>query len=71
MKSQYEDKFVPFVSILDERMKQGFKDYGDKSFGRPPIELINELQQEALDICGWGYILWCRFEDLKKECEKL
>jgi hypothetical protein len=69
--SKYEEHFIPFVNRLDAKMKQGFKDYGDGSFKRPPVELIDEIEQEALDIVGWGYILWCRLEDLKKECEKL
>jgi len=69
--SKYEEKFVPFVNALNEKMKKGFEEYGDGSFKRPPIELLDEIEQEAMDIVGWGYILWCRLEELKKECEKL
>lgn len=70
-KSKYKDKFFEFTSALNEKMEKGFKEYGDRSFSRPPIELLDEIEQEAMDIVGWGYILWCRLEELKKECEKL
>jgi len=70
-KSKYKDKFFEFTSALNEKMEKGFKEYGDSSFSRPPIELINELQEEAIDLAGWGMILWCRLEDLKPKCEEL
>ena len=35
------------------------------SFSRPPAELLGELQQEALDLAGWGFVLWCRLDALK------
>jgi hypothetical protein len=69
--SKYEEHFIPFVNRLDAKMKKGFEEYGDGSFSRPPMELIGELQQEAIDLAGWGMILWCRLEDLKPKCEEL
>lgn len=68
---KYEDKFIPFVNALNAKMKKGFKEYGDKSFSRPPLELIEELQQEAIDMAGWGLILWCRLDDMKNKCKDL
>lgn len=71
MKSKYEDKFIPFVEKLNAKMKQGFKDYGDKSFSRPPIELVEEIEEELLDICGWSMIMWCKLEDIKVKTKEL
>lgn len=33
--------------------------------GRPPAELIGELQQEALDLAGGGFVLRCRLEAMR------
>jgi len=29
------------------------------------------MQQETMDIVGWGYILWCRLEQLKVKAAKM
>jgi hypothetical protein len=70
-KSKYEDYFLPFVNLLNEKMKKGFQEYGDKSFDKDLVELINEIEEELLDICGWGMILYTRLEDMKKKAEEL
>ena len=54
-----------FMMALDDRIEQGALAYGDKSFERPPVELLEELQLEALDLAGWGYVLWERIERMK------
>lgn len=54
-----------FFSVLRERLKLGRAVYGDKSFSREPSELLTELEQEALDLAGWGYILWTRVQRAK------
>ena len=36
------------------------------SFARPPSELIGELRQEAPDLAGRGFILWCRLETMTR-----
>jgi hypothetical protein len=59
------DQFDAFVLDVRARLEAGAKQYGDASFSRPPIELISELQQEALDLAGWGFVLWCRLEAMR------
>jgi len=62
---KYKKHFKKFVKLLDAKMKKGFLQYGDKSFDREPEDLIGELQQEVIDISGWGMILFHRLEEMK------
>jgi hypothetical protein len=54
-----------FFAALKGRLKQGQAAYGDKSFAREPSELLGELEQEALDLAGWSFVLWTRLRNLK------
>lgn len=49
-----------FIRALTERLDKGAAQYGDRSFDRPVDQLLAELQQEALDLAGWGFVLWER-----------
>ncbi len=60
------DRRDAFVAALVERLDHGAREYGQRSFQREPADLAGELEQEALDIAGWGYILWCRIRALKE-----
>ncbi|MEO7032738.1 MAG: hypothetical protein ABI548_02820 [Polyangiaceae bacterium] len=59
------DAFDGFVREVRDRLEAGRAAYGDRSFARPPVELVGELQQEALDLAGWGFVLWCRLEAMR------
>ncbi len=48
-----------------ERLEQGRHVYEDRSFSADPAELLAELQQEALDLAGWGFVLWSRLEAMR------
>lgn len=54
-----------FVARLRARLDAGAATYGDISFTRPPAELVDEIQQELEDVCGWSLLLWIRLERLK------
>lgn len=55
-----------FQSQCRRRMISGMQEYGDKSFTQEPVQLIRELQQEAMDLHCWGFILWNRLEHMKR-----
>lgn len=59
------DGFAAFAREVRARLDAGRAAYGDDSFSRDPAELVNELQQEALDLAGWGFVLWCRLERMR------
>jgi len=55
-----------FVARLRPRLAAGAATYGDVSFRRPAAELLDEVQQELEDVCGWSLILWVRIEELRQ-----
>jgi hypothetical protein len=59
------DAWPAFAESVRKRLEAGRTAYGDRSFQRPPAELVAELQQEALDLAGWGFVLWCRLEGIR------
>jgi len=58
-----------FVARLRLRLTAGAATYGDVSFTRPAAELVDEVQQELEDVCGWSLILWLRLERLRGRVE--
>lgn len=40
------------------RLDQGRLAYGDDSFRAPLLRLFAEAEQEAIDLCNWGFIAW-------------
>ncbi|MBK8100638.1 MAG: hypothetical protein IPK26_26410 [Planctomycetes bacterium] len=55
-----------FVARLRARLAAGAATYGDRSFTRPAGELVDEVQQELEDVCGWSLLLWVRLERLRQ-----
>lgn len=60
------EDFAAFAAEARARLDAGRLAYGDASFSKPPAELVAELQQEALDLAGWGFVLWCRLERMRR-----
>lgn len=52
--------FEDFVKAVTAKMERGRAQYGDGSWYRPKHELVGELQEEAVDLVGWGAILYAR-----------
>jgi hypothetical protein len=57
--------FDGFVSAVRGRLEKGRTTYGDRSFSADPDDLLAELQQEALDLAGWGFVLYRRIERMR------
>ncbi len=55
-----------FLAELNKRLDAGAKEYGDRSFQRAPGDLLGELEQECLDLAGWGFCLFTRVRSLKE-----
>ncbi len=60
-------KYPAYTRAVRGRLLKGARTYGDSSFARPSPELIDEMAAEALDISGWGFILWTRLQQLRRE----
>ncbi|HKY37209.1 MAG TPA: hypothetical protein VJN18_14800 [Polyangiaceae bacterium] len=65
------DGWPAFAERVRRRLDAGREAYGDTSFSKDPAELIAELQQECLDLAGWGFVLFERLEKARRALETL
>jgi class 3 adenylate cyclase len=68
---RHEDLREQFITQLRERLQAGEIEYGDVSFDRPLVEVIGEMQEEVLDIAGWGFVAFVRLEQLKRLAQEV
>ncbi len=60
-----------FVDEARRRLEVGRDSYSDRSFSRAPVELVEEIEAELLDLACWGYVLWHRVRALRQATEAL
>ena len=60
-----------FIACLRRRLEAGSRTYGNRSFERPIAELIDEVMDEAVDICGWSFLGWVRLARLRDRVVEL
>lgn len=65
------DEFKAFMREILVRMEAGHQEYGDKSFLKPPLALVEEIKEEVLDVCGWAFILYRRVSKLAEKAAEL
>jgi hypothetical protein len=65
------DTWPTFAGAVRSRLEAGRAAYGDRSFAAEPAALVAELEQEALDLAGWGFVLWCRLRQIGEAAERL
>lgn len=65
------EQFPAFVAAVSQRLDAGRQAYGDQSFSAEPAQLLSELEQEALDLAGWGFVLWVRLQAAKCAAERI
>lgn len=61
-----------FEAAMQERLREGYKQYGDWSYDRPidtKEGLLRMVEEEVMDIVGWSFILWVRLRDLARAAE--
>ena len=51
----------PVVAAVWSRLVTGAEEYGERSFQRPPAEIIGEVLEELLDVIGWAAIAWIAY----------
>lgn len=59
------EDWTAFVEYAGRRLQAGRRTYGDRSFYRPPLELVGEVEEELLDVAAWAFILWKRVHALR------
>lgn len=61
---RWKKEWPAFVAALQERLERGYHAYGDDSFDCLTTDLMEQLAEEALDLAGWGLVLWARIQSL-------
>jgi hypothetical protein len=64
------DGFDAFARAVRKRLAAGRESYHDESFARPPSELLGEVAEELLDVCGWAYVTWHRVQQLAMKADE-
>lgn len=65
------DGWPAFAARVRGRLEAGRAAYADESFSKEPDELLGELQQEAMDLAGWGFVLFTRIERMREAIENI
>jgi len=68
---EWKKHWPKFVQRLEKRLRQGHRDYGDKSFARPTFGLLAEVEEELLDQVNWSFIAWTRIHSLRGRLQLL
>lgn len=66
-----EKDFERFIRAVQGRLDKGRAQYGNRSFDRTPGELVDEIGEELLDLCGWSYVLWTRLQRVQGVVESV
>ena len=67
----WKTHFPRFTQRLEKRLRQGHREYGDRSFQRPTFALIAEIEEEVLDQANWAFITWTRLHSLRERVRLL
>ncbi len=59
------EQWPVFTEAVLSRLNVGAESYGDKSLDAGPARLISEVQQELLDVMGWGFLLWAKMQAIQ------
>lgn len=57
---EMREQWNEFVFRVECRLRRGAEEYGDASLKAPPAALAREVEEELLDVMGWGFMLWLR-----------
>src|SRR5262249_27119711 len=65
LRSETAAAFEAFVRRLRAHLEAGERSHADRSRQRPPDDLLGEVEDELLDVCGWTVILFVRMRRLR------
>lgn len=53
-----------FLGHVENRLVAGAREYGAASLRAPAGALAAEVEEELLDVMGWGFLLWIRMRGI-------
>jgi hypothetical protein len=60
------DEFEKFVALLEKKLDVGAQQYGDASFSKHGVKIIDDVMEELMDVCGWSFVLYVKVNRLKE-----
>lgn len=60
-----------YLRLLDERWDRGGVENGERSWSAPIGRLLDELEQEAADLAGWGLFVFAALDRLRRRASML
>lgn len=67
MEGRWREVWPRFEEALKTKLDHGYRTYGDKSFDMPLNKLLYELKQEAVDLAGWGLVVFAAIERMERK----
>lgn len=64
-------RFFEFATSVEQRLEAGKPTYGDASFQKPLTEIVEEIREELLDVCGWAFILYDRLNLIEQNIRRV
>lgn len=61
-----ETQWREFLGCVEKRLEAGAREYGDASLRAPLKALASEVEEELLDVMGWGFLLWVRMQGIRE-----
>lgn len=57
--------FAQFADQVQRRLDRGRQRFRNRNFGRKPQRLLSEVEEELLDVMGWGFLAWSRLQAVR------
>jgi len=65
------EELKEYLGKIKSRVEDGAIEYGKESEedidGQSFGEMMHEIEQEVLDIAGWGFLVWRKFNRLQRK----
>jgi len=59
-----------YSDAVRNKLIKSYAEYGDGTIKMPIGRLSNELQEEAIDMAGWGVFLWNRVRQIEEKLDE-
>lgn len=64
-------EFLRFKASMEGRLSSGSDEFKGRTLRFAPSEIVGEMQEEAIDIANYAYMLYSRLERLRAQTEDM
>ena len=66
----YTEELETFQDLMKSRMEDGYREYGDTSFGKSLRSLLQEIQEELVDTANWAFIGYSKLQRIREKLDQ-